>query len=234
MKLVNVKLVVAVVIGGLLAGWVAAWNSTQAEAKTMDPAATVITGTVTVPTTDLARLAEPATTPAQATTLHYQAGTLLQGSDDAIYYLTEAGARRRILDRETLRAFGFAEQYIIRVDDNLLATIPPAEDLTRLVRYPQGNLYWVMDGQRWLVNEWLPVASQPDYAGAPVTALDSWLEHSLPVRLNFDNGTLLADGQAVYSFNFGSITPVDDVISNQAAIVEVPAGVLATYRPDGG
>ena len=115
------------------------------------------------------------------------------------------------------------------MDDDLLEMLPLAEDLTRLVRYPQGNLYWVMDGQRWLVNEWLAMVSRPDYADVPVTPLDGWLERSLPVRLSFENGMLLAAADQLYYFDYGAIVPVAKSISQETDVIEVPAGVLAVY-----
>ncbi len=230
MKIASVRIMLAVVIGGLMAIATIAWNSGQAEAKAARPGEVVITGTVTASAPASTKLDQPAGR-AKLTPLHYQPGTLLRGSDGDVYYLTEAGTRRRIHDRATLRAFGLAEKYITNVDDDLLAMIPLAEELTRLVRYPQGNLYWVMDGQRWLVNEWLPVVTRPDYTGVPVSPLDSWLERSLAVRLSFENGTLLTAGNTVYYFNAGSITPVTLPSANQA-IVRVPAGVLTVYEPE--
>jgi hypothetical protein len=192
---------------------------------------------MTISDTGLARPATPAATAkpapagrAKVSSIHYKPGMLLQGSDDDVFYLTEAGTRRRIYDQATFQAFGFVADYIVKVDDELLEMLPLAEELTRLVRYPQGNLYWVMDGQRWLVNEWLAVVSQADYADVPVTLLDSWLEHSLPVRLNFENGLLLAEADEVYYFNSGAIVPVTNSIAPKTNVIEAPAGVLAVYE----
>lgn len=229
MKFATIKLSVAVVIGTVLAVMVAAGNSGRAEAKPVLPGAPVPrAATMTVSPTVLALPAEPGR--ANVSSFHYQPGMLLQGSGDDIYYMTEAGHRRRIQDEPTFQAFGFAAAQVVRVDDDLLEKLPPAEDLTRLVRYPQGNLYWVMDGQRWLVNEWLAVATGPDYAGAPITLLDSWLERSLPVRLNFEPGALLADGEQRYYFDFEALVPVARSIAPQARVIDVPAGVLAVYE----
>lgn len=165
---------------------------------------------------------------AQFKSLHYQAGTLLQGSSGDIFYLTAAGTRRRVPDQATLLAFGLAEVSVVKVNDALLDVLPLAEALTPLVWAGDSNLYWVAQGQRWLVNEWKPLVTQANYSGVPATRLDNHLEQSLPVRLGFANGTLLRAGQVVYYFDAGSIipTPVDPAA---AAVLDVPAEVLAAY-----
>lgn len=159
-----------------------------------------------------------------------RAGTLLQASGDEIFYLTAAGERRLILDRQTFRAFGFAEEEVIQVSDKFLAAIPLAEPLTQLVLSEQVNLYWVMDGQRWLVNEWREGLSGREAGGLPVTRLDTWLQEHLPARLNLENGTLLRSGEATYYLNGNEIIPVNEKSAKQARVIEVPAGVLAAYQ----
>ena len=158
------------------------------------------------------------------------AGLLLQASGDKIFYLTAEGQRRLIYDRQTFQAFGFDEKNIIKVGDDFLAAIPVAEPLTRLVVSEQNNLYWVMDGQRWLVNEWRGVLAGNNDTGLPVTGLDEWLERHLPTRLNLEDGTLLREGQATYYLNQGDIIPVKKDIPTLGQVIDVPAGVLAVYQ----
>jgi hypothetical protein len=155
-------------------------------------------------------------------------GTLLQGNSDDVFYLTAEGTRRRIADAETFTAFGFAETDVVKVDDDVLAAIPLAEELTRLVSSDQ-RLYWVMQSQRWLVNEWQEVINRPDYQGIHPTPLDGWLQQQLPVRLNLTRGMLLRDGGLVYYFDFDTIIPVKEGTYQEADVIDVPRGVLAVY-----
>jgi hypothetical protein len=162
-------------------------------------------------------------------------GMVVKGTGDEIFYLTPEQTRRCVGDKATLAAFGFTLADVVEVDETVLANIPLAGDLTRLVQFEQGNLYWVMDGQRWLVNEWQPVVNRAGYVDMQPTPLDDWLQHNLPVRLNFEPGMLLKnEGGRVYAYDFNSntMTPVDQAEYTQARIIRVPAGVLAVYpRP---
>lgn len=157
------------------------------------------------------------------------AGILLQGTAEDVYYLTEDGTRRRFQDRETFLAFGLPEEKIIRVGDDFLAAIPLGEELTRLVVSEQDNLYWMMNGQRWLVNEWREVVMAADYAGIPASHLDTWLQNNLPVRLNLENGLLLRDEKRIYYLSDGCIIPVTKKLNAPANVIDVPAGVLSVY-----
>jgi len=157
-------------------------------------------------------------------------GMVLRGSDREMFYLTPEHTRRHISDMDTFIAFGFSPADMVKVDETVLAAIPLAEELTRLVQFEQGNLYWVMDGQRWLVNEWQPVINRIDYTGVQPTPLDDWLQHNLAVRLNFEPGMLLqSEGGPVYAYDFNTISPVDQTESTQARIIRVPADVLTVY-----
>lgn len=159
-----------------------------------------------------------------------QPGIVLKGPDRDMFYLTPEHTRRRIVDMDTFIAFGFTPADLITVDETILAAIPLAGDLTRLVQFEQGNLYWVMDGQRWLVNEWQPVISQVDYAEGQPTPLDDWLQHNLPVRLNFERGMLLqSEGGPVYAYDFNTIIPAGRAEYAQTRIIQVPADVLTVY-----
>lgn len=154
-----------------------------------------------------------------------RAGLLLQASGGEIFYLTAAGERRLIANRQTFQAFGFAEEKVIKVSDNFLAALPLAEPLTQLALSEQGNLYWVMAGRRWLVNEW-----REGVALDEVTRLDGWLQDHLPAGLNLENGTLLHSDGVTYYLNGNELIPLDEKRVKQASVIEVPAGVLATYQ----
>jgi hypothetical protein len=154
-----------------------------------------------------------------------RAGILLQASGDEIFYLTAVGERRLIADQQTFQAFGFAEEQVVKVRDNFLAAIPLAEPLTRLVLSEQGNLYWVMAGQRWLVNEWREAVAIHE-----VTRLDAWLQDHLPTSLKLENGALLRSGEMTYYLNGNEIIPVTGKSAKQSNVIEVPAGVLAIYQ----
>jgi hypothetical protein len=84
----------------------------------------------------------------------YPAGSLLEGHNHFVYYVTGSGSRQPIYDRDTLTAFGWQEQAITRVKEDNLAALPVADPLTRLVEDEQGNLYRAAQGQLWQVNEW--------------------------------------------------------------------------------
>ncbi len=161
------------------------------------------------------------------------AGLLLQASGDKVFYLTAEGQKRLISDGQTFHAFGFEQENIIRVADDFLAAIPPAEPLTRLVLSEQGNLYWVMDGQRWLVNEWRAGLARSGAAGLPVTTLDEWQQNHLPTRLNLEDGTLLRAGKVTYYLNSGDIIPVKAELPASGRVIDVPAGALAAYQQKG-
>jgi len=157
-------------------------------------------------------------------------GMVLKGPDRDMFYLTPEHTRRHIVDMDTFIAFGFTPADVVKVDETVLATIPLTGDLTRLVQFEQGNLYWVMDGQRWLVNEWQPVVSRVDYADGAPAPLDDWLQYNLPVRLYFEQGMLLqSEGGPVYAYDFNTITPTNQVEYAQARIIQVPADVLTVY-----
>ena len=164
----------------------------------------------------------------QARPVPEEAGTLLKGSGDGVFYLTETGVRQHIYNWDTFLAFGFAPEEIVEVDDETLAAIPLAGELTRLVQNEQGRLYWVSNGKRWMVERWKPVVTQADYLGIPVTHLDPSLQANLPVRAQFRRGTLLRDGGQVYYYWLGYVTPAPKDV-DLSDVMDVPPGVLATY-----
>ena len=169
-----------------------------------------------------------------ATKLHpsveLRPGMVLKGVGHDMFYLTPEHTRRRISNMDTFVAFGFTPADMVKVDETVLTAIPLDGDLTRLVQFEQGNLYWVMNGQRWLVNEWQPVISRVDYAGEQPAPLDDWLQHNLPVRLNFEQGMLLqSEGGPVYAYDFNTVTLANQAEYAQARIIQVPADVLTVY-----
>ncbi len=161
--------------------------------------------------------------------LTYEAGTLLRGSGDDIFYLTEDGVRRRFYDKSTFLAFGFAEDDIVPVDDEVLATIPLSGKLTRLATDKADNLYWVAQGQQWRVNEWKQVGMS-NYTPLVSAPWDSSLWKILPVQTGFKHGILLRAGNAVYYFDQGTVVPLPAQVDKAAEVIDIPARMLTAYE----
>jgi hypothetical protein len=159
----------------------------------------------------------------------YEAGTVLKGNGDDIFYLTEDGARQRFYDRGTFLAFGFAEDDIVAVDDEVLAAIPLSGKLTRLAMDEADNLYWVAQGQRWRVNEWKQVGTA-DYTSLVSAPWDSSLWKTLPVQAGFKQGTLLRAGNAVYYFDQGTIVPLTAQVDKAVEVIDIPVQMLTAYE----
>ncbi|MFN8454444.1 MAG: SH3 domain-containing protein [Anaerolineae bacterium] len=157
----------------------------------------------------------------------YAAGSLLEGHNQFVYYVTASGARQPIYDHDTLTAFGWPEQAISRVKDDLLAEMPVADPLTRLVEDEQGNLYWVAQGQLWQVNEWWSAIESHSYAGLPVSRLDSTLASTLPIHQGLPNGAYLRQGDQLYYFINQSLIPAPAV--RRHGTIDVPAEMVALY-----
>lgn len=173
-----------------------------------------------------------------APSLPYRTGSLLKGSGDGVFYLTEEGTRRHIYNWDTFLAFGFASEEIIEVDDAVLAAIPLGGELTRLV-FDQDQLYWIANGKRWQVNEWWDVVNQTSYTGVPATPLEASLRRTLLLRRGFENGGLLREGQAVYYFQRNrslpgaanaAVVPLPPSVTPSEPVIDVPLGVLAVYE----
>ena len=247
MKRINFKLIFILVVVGLAAALLAACANQLAQAQ---PQVIVVTATST-PTSAIGTptpkpIATPASTPTPTIppAVSYSAGALLKGSDDGVFYLTQAGTRLHIYDWDTFLAFGFAQNNIMLVSDEALAAMPLTGELTRLVSDEQGDLYWVAAGQRWRVNEWRAVVSRPTYEGAPITQADKRLLAALPARDGFENGMLLREGKTVYYFDrpanvtstqagvYARIIPITSAIKGE--VIDVPAGVLAAYELKSG
>lgn len=173
-------------------------------------------------------LSAPAAPPAQPED-EYEAGTLLQVSDDEIFYITEAGRRQHIVDGDTFNAFRFARQDIIPVGEEALAAVPHAGELTRLVYDDRDRLYWVAEGRRWPVDEWKKVVERADYAGIQPTRLDRSLETRLALQPDLSDGMLLRAGDAIYYFNRNSLIPVPGGVGSEVAVLDVPVEMLGAY-----
>ncbi len=169
---------------------------------------------------------------ATAVPMSAEPGTLLQGRGKELFYLTEDGTRQRIYNRDTFLAFGFTEKEIVPVDDDTLATIPLAGELSRLVQDRRNRLYWAADGKLWSVNAWRRVVTGDDYLGVPVSQLYPSLQEMLPPAAEFPNGILLRQDDTVYYLYYGAIIPVATDLADEADVIDVPDGVLAAYRPE--
>ena len=239
MKLTNIKLVLGSITISVIAAFFVACGSALTETEpqiivvTATPTATseVVTYTVAATPTAEPMTVEPtAEVEVEPTSFAYEAGILLKGSGDGVFYLTEEGTRQHIYNWDTFLAFDFAQKDIVIVDDNVLEAIPLEGELTRLVLDEYDNLYWIMDGKRWGANRWKEIVLKEEYAGLLVSRLDSLLRDTLAMRSAFDKGTLLRDGDAVYFYDNNSIIPVPADVYDEAAVVDIPPGVLAVYE----
>lgn len=163
-----------------------------------------------------------------ATSSVFEAGSLLKGRNQFVYYVTASGSRQPIYDHDTLAAFGWQDEAIVRVKDDLLTGMPVADPLTRLVEDEQGNLYWAAQGQLWQVNEWWSAIESRMYEGLPVSRLDSSLAETLPVRPELPNGAYLRQGERLYYFINGSLIPAAAGSETMEAI-DIPAEALSLY-----
>jgi hypothetical protein len=178
------------------------------------------------------KLSQPASVPNtvdKAKPVAYKAGTLLKGNDHLVYYVTETGERRLVYDNKTFSAYGFRPEDVIKIGDDVLTSIPMTGVLTRLAFDGDGNLFWVMDGQRWQVNEWKAVVSGPNY-GEPTSRLDRSLQDTLPIRYELRSGTYLRQADAVYYLKYWSVIPVKAKSYDQVEVRDVPAEVLSVYE----
>lgn len=157
-----------------------------------------------------------------------EAGMLLKGSGDGVFYLTAAGTRLHFSNMGTLLAFGFTQNDIVSVADYALAPLPLAGELTRLVFDTQDNLYWVAAGRLWQVNEWKKVVEQANYTGLPVTRLDPSLQAKLPQPSGFGEGALLQANDRLYYLDHGTLIVVKNKPKNEA-VIDIPAEVVAAY-----
>ncbi len=159
----------------------------------------------------------------------FKAGTLLKGQNHAHYYVTESGTRYFIYDADTFLAFGFEHEDVIQLNDDILTEMPLTDILTRLVMDDEDNLYWVVNGRRWQVNEWKDIVLQSDYHDGTIGHLDSALGYALPMRLGLKNNSYLRQDGDLYYFNQGSIIPLPQANYDDAEIIDVPSQVLTLY-----
>ncbi|GAB4419209.1 MAG: hypothetical protein Fur0044_15460 [Anaerolineae bacterium] len=158
----------------------------------------------------------------------FEAGSLLEGRNQFVYYVTASGSRQPLYDHDTLAAFGWQDEAVIRVKDDILTGMPVADPLTRLVEDEQGNLHWAAQGQLWQVNEWWSAIESRLYEGLPVSRLDSSLAETLPVRPGLPNGAYLRQGERLYYFINGSLIPAAAGSETMEAI-DIPAEALTLY-----
>lgn len=245
MKRINLKPMVHLILAGSAAALITACSA-LAESKiivvTATPTATseVMAMPTATPVVELTvKPATPAATPVTEPTVSaatptraaeaYEAGTLLQGSDGEIFYVTGQGRRQRIADMDTFHAFRFARQDVIPVSPDALAAMPLAGELTRLVYDEQDQLYWVAEGRRWPVDEWKKVVERADYTGIQPTRLDSSLEALIPLQAGLSDGMLLRADNTIYYFDEGALIPVPGSIGSEVAVLDVPAEMLGAY-----
>lgn len=245
MKHLTIKTVIYLGLAGATALVLGACSDQpeQVDAPAPEPQVVVVTATPTIEYRIETRPAT-ATAPAEPTAPAFAAGTLLKGSGEGVFYLTEAGTRRHVYDWETFEAFGFAETDIIAVEDEVLTEIPLGETLTRLVRTGDSNLAWVSDGQPYLVyqpEKWQSEAAQMRGFGMPASEFDSALAASLPKRAGFGRDVFLRNHDDIYFYDASryliieaDATKVEQLVATgvlpQKDLIDVPLGLLAGYK----
>jgi hypothetical protein len=149
--------------------------------------------------------------------------------------LTTGGQGQHIFDLDTFRAFGYQESDIMAVEDTVLDQLPMLGELTRIIQDDAGQVYWVVDGERWAVERWAETLQALD--PSPV---DAALLADLPLTRQVED---LPPGTLLTSDNFGYYYLVDDGLIRripndllpaygltEAAAVTVPDPVLLAYR----
>lgn len=160
--------------------------------------------------------------------VEYAAGTLLKGSGDGVFYVTEAGNRQHIYDWETFLAWNFEPTAIIETNDETVEALPLEGELTRLVDY-QNQLYWVVEGELWPVDESLAMLIDQLKQTNPISHLDQSLWESRSVRENLHTGALLRQNDTVYYVDGLSLIPVPTHLEAGAKVVDVPAAILSPF-----
>lgn len=243
MKFANNKIVASLIIVVMAVFSVACGGGlTEAEPQvvvvTATPTATpkMVAATSTLEPTIVVEPTEEVRADVESSTVAYEAGTLLKGSGDGVFYLTEDGTRQHIYNWPTFLAFGFTQKDIVEIEDDLLEAMPMTGELTRLVRDAKDNLYWAAQGRLWTVNEWDEAVSDASYNGLLVTALDGSLLDSMQVSKYLKDGMLVRENDQVYyldrSSALTSIIPVPAGSYDEAQVMDVPAGVLAVYNQE--
>ncbi|MBI1881507.1 MAG: SH3 domain-containing protein, partial [Chloroflexi bacterium] len=224
MKRINLKTAFTLILAGATAALMAACSGAE-------PQVLVVTATPTA--TPVVVIATPEATPvvelSVKPTATVEAGALLRGNGEAVFYVTADGTRQHIADFDTFLAFGFSAQDIVNVTDAALKALPQAGELTRLGYDEQDHLYWIAAGRRWQVDAWQKVVERADYSGIEPARLDDSLQAALPVRAGFSDGMLLRAGQTVYYFNRDGLLPLPGGVGSEAAVVDVPAEMVGAY-----
>ena len=171
--------------------------------------------------------------------LPYPVGTLLKGSGAGVFRVADRGLQH-IFDWETFLAFNFKEEDIVLVEDIILSRWSEYSELTRIIQDEAGEIYWVVDGNRWAIERW-----QDALATLDPSPVDETLLARLPLTQAGEDlppGTLLAADSdrapIYYLFSEGVLRRFVDrdlliAYGYQAAdVIHVPDPVLLTY--DGG
>ncbi len=225
----NLKSILSLLIAGATAAFITACGSAgpQVVVVTATPTATPVVAQATPEATPIIKLTVRPETPVP-TAIAFEAGTLLKGSGEEIFYVTEDGFRQKFHHQDTFLAYGFSEKKVITVDNETLTAIPLAGELTRLVADEADNLYWVAFGRRWRVNEWKQVGAAEE-AGWLSVPWDSSLWQALPDQKGFKAGTLLRADNTTYYFDRGVVIPLTFKVDDQANVIDIPGQMLAAY-----
>lgn len=157
-----------------------AWEFLGLEANApLEPATAVTAASPTAP------IAPSPTRPATPTvSLPYPAGTLLKGSGEGVFRLSDSGQVQHVYDFPTFTTFGFSEADIQPIADDALAALPAAGELTRLLQTPDRRFDWVVNGQRWRIGRWQESLAESGYLGLPASPADEALLATLPLALD--------------------------------------------------
>jgi len=237
MKLANVvKSMVSLGMIGTTALLMTACNgSGETTVTASEPTATtqviVVTATPTTTATITVTDVTSATAEATETTISYSAGTLLKGSSDGVFYVTEAGTRQHIYDWDTFLSLGFKQERIVEVDDVILETIPLKGSLTRLIQHEK-QLYLAINGELWQVDH--QFANMPDLtkrlkANFSVSKVDESLVESRTIRKGLRSGALLRQGGITYYVDETAILiPVANTLGK--AVIDAPGELLGLFN----
>ncbi len=222
------KSIISFILAGATAALLAACNTVASEVVVVTATPTPTTVAAATPQPTVVELTVKPQTSPQATAA-FEAGTVLKGSGDGVFYLTEAGTRLHVSNMDTLLAFGFAEKDIVAVAEPTLAGLPLAGDLTRLVFDSQDNLWWAAQGRLWPVNEWKAVVEGAGYTGLPATRLDPSLQAKLPRQSGFGDGALLQANGAFYYLDHGALIALKSK-PTQEPVIDIPVEMTAAYE----
>jgi hypothetical protein len=165
----------------------------------------------------------------------YPVGTLLKGSGAGVFRVAADGRLQHLFDWDTFLAFGYTEPDILTIDDAVLTPLPVAGELTRVIQDEAGQVYWVVNGQRWSVERWTEALQSLD--PSPV---DATLLVGLPLTRqvkDLPSGTLLTsdDASFYYLFGDGLIRRIGQELLSAYGLdtsqaLHIPDPVLLAYR----